>query len=116
MATTTTTTSAAAARVPVSVWAGIGVLAVGLGVSLALLTGFGQSMACGTFGLDCIAASFGMVLCTLFASLVLLLRGLGAMRLSGGFSVAKVLTAGIAGVVALAMVLLLGFAALVVLR
>ncbi len=116
MATTTTTTSAAAARVPMPVWAGLGVLAVGLGVSLALLTGFGKSMACGTFGLDCIAASFGMVLCTLCASLVLLLRGLGAMRLSGGFSVAKVLTAGIAGVVALAMALLLGFAALVVLR
>ncbi|MFN3438715.1 MAG: hypothetical protein ACK41V_13535 [Acidovorax sp.] len=113
---TTTTTSAAAARVPMSVWAGLGVLVVGLGVSLALLTGFGQSMACGTFGLDCIAAAFGMVLCTVCASLVLLLRGLVTMRRSGGFSVAKVLTASIAGVIALAMVLLLGFAVLVVLR
>ena len=118
------TATALAQRVPVSVWAGLAVLALGLGASLAVLTGFGQSMACGTFGLDCIAAAFGMVLFTLCVALVLLLRGMGVMRRSrkrideggGWFSVAKVLTMGIAAVLALGIVLMAGFAALVLLR
>ncbi|WP_156371992.1 hypothetical protein [Acidovorax sp. Leaf78] len=108
-------------RVPGAVWAGWGVLAVGLGASVAMASGFGQSMACGTFGLDCVAMAFGMLLFTLCVTLVLLLRGWNAMRRHGAQGGAwawlvMVLTAGTAGVVALAILFLLGFVVLVVVR
>ncbi|CAN7197818.1 hypothetical protein LJR129_000522 [Acidovorax sp. LjRoot129] len=108
-------------RVPGSVWAGWGALAVGLGASVAMASGFGQSMACGTFGLDCVAMAFGMLLFTLCVTLVLLLRGWSALRRHGAQGGAwallvKVLTAGSAGVVALAILFLLGFVVLVVVR
>ncbi|KQO23912.1 hypothetical protein ASF16_23825 [Acidovorax sp. Leaf78] len=96
-------------------------LAVGLGASVAMASGFGQSMACGTFGLDCVAMAFGMLLFTLCVTLVLLLRGWNAMRRHGAQGGAwawlvMVLTAGTAGVVALAILFLLGFVVLVVVR
>lgn len=108
-------------RVPVSVWTGLVVLAVGLGVSIAMFDGFGRSVACGTFGLDCVLASLGMLLGTLCVALVLLLRGLGAMRRSGvqggGWPVvARVLTTGIAAAVALAILLMVASAALMWVR
>lgn len=111
-------------RVPASVWAGLVVLAVGLGASLAMFDGFGRSVACGTFGLDCVLAAFGMLLGTLCVALVLLLRGLGTMRRSGvrggargGWPlVAKVLTGGIAGAVAVVILLMVLSAVLMWMR
>jgi hypothetical protein len=108
-------------RVPGTVWAGWGVLAVGLGASVAVAGGLGRSMACGTFGLDCVAMAFGMVLGTLCVTLVLLLRGWNTMRRrgaqGGGWALlVKVLTAGIAGATALAIVFLVGFVVLVLAR
>jgi hypothetical protein len=116
--------SASAFRVPGSVWAGLCVLGVGLGVSAALLTGFGGALRCGTFGLDCVVGSVGLVLCTLCAALALLLRGLAALRRaraaggrrSGWPGVVQGLTVVVAGAVSLSIVLMLGFAGLVLMR
>jgi hypothetical protein len=111
-------------RVPMSVCWGFVVLAAGLGMSVAMLTGFGQAVSCGTFGMDCVGWAFGTTLFTLCATLVLLLRGVGAMHHSkagggrGGpwLSVVKVLTIILVGVVGLAILLLGGFAVLVAMR
>jgi len=112
------TASRCVSAVPVWIWAGLAVLAGGLGASFALLGGWWHSVDCGSFGMTCIVSAFGLAFGTLCVAAALLLRGLHSMpRAQGAMAVGvKMVTIGVAAIVALAALVLGGFAVMVLTR
>lgn len=106
-------------------WAGLAVLAAGLGTAAAALGGFGSPASCGSFGMGCIVTAFAITFFTLCAAAALLLWGLRAQRSVHALQPGPVgrwrkglqwLTAGMAAAAALAALVLGGFAVMVLTR